>query len=62
MRLQTLNLNKDTLLSPRSHAVREGGGSYPGRGTIVVGDLYPTRQLVGLSPPNMQSIVNSKFI
>ena len=43
------------------HAVWEVGGSNPSRGNIV-GVFHPTRQLARFSPPNMPSIVKSKFI
>ena len=45
----------------RGHAVREVGGSNPGRGTVR-GVFHLTRQLARFSPPSMLSIVNSKFI
>ena len=44
------------------HTVREVGGPNPGRGTVVGGVYHPIRQLVRFTPPNMPSIVNSKFI
>jgi len=43
------------------HAVPVVGGSNPGRGTIVGGGFYLTRQLAIFSPPNMPYNVNSKF-
>ena len=44
------------------HAMREVGGSNPGRGTIVGGVFHPTGQLAKFSPTNMSYILNSKFI
>jgi len=44
------------------HAVLEVGGSNRRRGTMVGGVFNPTKQLVGFSPPNMPSIINSKFV
>ena len=42
--------------------MREVGGSNPGGDTVVGGVFHPVRELVKFSPPNMSSIVNSKFI
>ncbi|KAK2149731.1 hypothetical protein LSH36_439g02012 [Paralvinella palmiformis] len=39
----------------RGHALREVGGSNPGRGTVVGAAFHPVRQLARFSPPSISS-------
>jgi len=48
-------------LLTHGHAVREVEVSNPDCGTIIE-DLDPVRQLASFAPPNMPSIVDSKFV